>query len=108
MITKRLYRSRTDRIFAGVFGGLGEYFNLDPVLLRVIWIVLFVVTGFIPGIIIYLLVLFIMPSEAPRVGSRVYDMPGSRSTNSTSSAATSSSQPHTQQTQTDSEGNDKW
>jgi phage shock protein PspC (stress-responsive transcriptional regulator) len=59
---KRLYRSREDRIVAGVFGGLGEYFDIDPVLLRLVFIVIFVVTGFIPGVLIYLLVIFIMPA----------------------------------------------
>lgn len=82
MIQKRLYRSRRDRIIAGVFGGLGEYFNIDPVLLRVGWIVLFVVTGFIPGIIIYVLVLLVVPLEPEHIGPKVYTMPGSQSESS--------------------------
>lgn len=60
-IRKRLYRSRDDRIIAGVFGGLGEYFDIDPVILRLAYIVLLVVTAFVPGVIIYILAIFVMP-----------------------------------------------
>jgi len=42
---KRLYRSRTDRKIAGVLGGLGEYLNADPTVLRVLFLVLALVTG---------------------------------------------------------------
>ena len=58
---KKLYRSRTNRIFAGVFGGLGEYFDIDPVLLRVIWLFVVVFTGFVPGIIVYIFATFVVP-----------------------------------------------
>lgn len=43
-IPKKLYRSGNDKIIAGVCGGLGEYFNIDPLLVRVIFLVLFVVS----------------------------------------------------------------
>ena len=62
-IKRRLYRSQNDRIFAGLFGGLGEYFEIDPVILRLVWIVLFIITGIIPGVIIYLIAIFIVPPE---------------------------------------------
>jgi phage shock protein C len=42
---KRLYRSRSDRKVAGVLGGLGEYLNVDPTLLRVLFLVAAVITG---------------------------------------------------------------
>jgi len=60
---KKLYRSNTNKIFAGVFGGLGEYFNVDPVVLRFFWIVIVVFTGFAPGIIAYILAIFIIPPK---------------------------------------------
>lgn len=65
---KRLYRSKKNRVFAGIFGGLGEYFEVDPVLLRVIWIFLFVMTGILPGALAYFIAMFVMPehSEASR------------------------------------------
>lgn len=58
---KKLYRSTDNKIFAGVIGGLGDYFDIDPSLLRIIWLIILVFTGFIPGIIVYLLAIFVMP-----------------------------------------------
>lgn len=58
---KRLYRSRTDREIAGVCGGLAKYFEVDPVFIRLAWvlIVLFGVTG----ILFYIIAWIIMPLE---------------------------------------------
>lgn len=54
---KRLYRSRSERIFKGVCGGLAEYFGLDPILIRVIFIVaLFGGVGLLTYILLWLLV----------------------------------------------------
>lgn len=60
---KKLYRSRNNRVFAGVFGGLGEYLNIDPVLLRLIYIFVTVFSGVVFGIIAYLIAAIIMPLE---------------------------------------------
>lgn len=60
---KRLYRSTTNKIFGGVLGGLGDFFDVDPVLLRVIWVFILVFTGVFPGILVYILALFIIPKE---------------------------------------------
>lgn len=60
---KKLYRSKKDRIIAGVFGGLGEYYNIDANILRVIWILITVFTGFVPGIIAYILAAVVIPLE---------------------------------------------
>ncbi len=62
---KKLYRSRTNRIFAGIVGGLGEYFNIDPVLLRLIWVLVVIFTGLVPGVLVYLIAIYIIP-EAPQ------------------------------------------
>ncbi len=59
---KRLYKSRTDRVIAGVCGGVGEYLNIDPVLVRIIWVFLSVLGG--SGILAYIIGLIIIP-EAP-------------------------------------------
>lgn len=61
---KRLYRSETNKVFAGIFGGLGEYFEVDPVLFRVIWIFFFVMTGVVPGAIAYVIAMFVMPRKS--------------------------------------------
>jgi len=58
---KRLYRSKTDRMIGGVCGGLGKYFNLDPVLMRLLWVVLFLCGGV--GFLGYIIAWIIMPEE---------------------------------------------
>jgi len=57
-------------MIAGVMGGLGEFFAVDAVLLRLGYLILTVFTGFIPGIIGYVLAVLIVP-EAPRVAPSV-------------------------------------
>jgi phage shock protein C len=56
---KRLYRSRTNRILAGVCGGIAEYLDIDPTLLRVIWVVFTIFGGW--GLILYIAAVIIMP-----------------------------------------------
>ncbi|MBS7611045.1 PspC domain-containing protein [Candidatus Bathyarchaeota archaeon] len=58
---KRLYRSRKNRVLAGVCGGLGEYLNIDPVVVRLIWVAISLVWGF--GIILYIIAALIIPEE---------------------------------------------
>lgn len=60
---KKLYRSKTNKVFAGIIGGMGEYFDIDPVILRLIWIVLLIATGVIPGILVYIVAIFIVPEH---------------------------------------------
>jgi len=60
---KHLYRSRDNKVFAGIFGGLGEYFEIDPTVLRLGWLFLLVVTAFIPGIVAYTIALFVVPKK---------------------------------------------
>lgn len=58
---KKLYRSRNDRMIAGVCGGLGEYFSIDPTLFRLVFVVAAVFGG--SGFIAYLLFMIIVPQE---------------------------------------------
>jgi phage shock protein C len=60
---KRLYRSRTDRKLAGVIGGIAQYFQFDPSLLRVIFLVLLICTGFFPVGLAYLVAVYLIPNE---------------------------------------------
>lgn len=60
---KRLTRSTTDRWIAGICGGIGEYLEIDPNVIRVIWVIVTVLSGFFPGIIIYILLWIILPEE---------------------------------------------
>jgi phage shock protein C len=59
--TRKLYRSRANRKLAGVCGGLADYFNLDPTLIRVLFVVLAVLGG--SGILIYLAMWIIVPNQ---------------------------------------------
>lgn len=60
---KRLQRSRTEKVLGGVCGGLAEYFNVDPTLVRVLWIVMTLIVGV--GILLYIILWFVMPLEPP-------------------------------------------
>ena len=55
---KKLYRSTNDRVFLGLCGGLGEYFGVDPTVVRLIW-VLIACSG--TGLIAYIIAAVIMP-----------------------------------------------
>jgi len=61
MNLKKLYRSNKNKVIAGVCGGLGEYYDVDPTVIRLVWIIATVFTAVIPGALIYLLAIMIMP-----------------------------------------------
>ena len=58
---KRLYRSRTDKILGGVCGGIAAYFNIDPVIIRVLWVLFLFMGG--AGILAYIVAWLIIPLE---------------------------------------------
>ena len=60
-MTKRLYRSHNNKVLAGVCGGLGEYFDIDPVLIRLLYLFITVFTGLLPGLFFYILACAIVP-----------------------------------------------
>ncbi len=62
METKKLYRSRTDKMFAGVCGGLGQYLGMDPTLIRLIFALLAVI-GVGSSIVVYLIMMLVVPLE---------------------------------------------
>ena len=57
----RLRRSRSNKMIAGVIGGLARYFGFDPTTARIIYVVLSVVSVAFPGILVYILLWVIMP-----------------------------------------------
>lgn len=61
-MTKRLYRSKTDRMIGGVCGGIAEYFKVDPVIIRVIAVIL-LIPGGLPGLIPYLILWVLVPEK---------------------------------------------
>jgi phage shock protein C len=58
---RKLYRSRTNRQLVGVCGGLGAYFNVDPTLIRILFLVAFFFVG--TGPLLYLILAIVMPEE---------------------------------------------
>jgi len=68
-MNERLYRSRRDRMLAGVAGGLAEQWRVDPSLVRVVWAVLVPLTGGI-ALLVYVIMAIVVPEEWDvRVGS---------------------------------------
>jgi len=59
-----LYRSTQNTKLKGICGGIGEYFSIDPTIVRIIWVVGTITTHIIPGIVIYFVMAYIVP-EAP-------------------------------------------
>ena len=62
----RLYRSRDERMIAGVAGGLAERLDLDPSLVRIIWAVLVLPTGFL-ALLVYVVMAIVVPEEPAAV-----------------------------------------
>ncbi len=61
---RRLYRSRQHRVLAGVCGGIGEYLGIDPVLVRLGFVALSLMSGV--GVLLYLAAWVLMPEEPRR------------------------------------------
>lgn len=64
---KKLYRSNTDKVWAGIIGGLAEYFEIDTTVMRLLFLFLILITGVIPGLIAYLIALLIVPKKPKHV-----------------------------------------
>jgi phage shock protein C len=58
---KTLYRSRENKVFGGVAGGMAEYFDVDPVLIRIAWVIGIFTFGL--GFLAYIILMFIMPKK---------------------------------------------
>lgn len=66
-MNKRLYRSEENKIVGGVCGGIGEYFELDPVLVRIITVLLIMAPGI--GVLAYIIGWIIIPKRPPEVAA---------------------------------------
>jgi len=60
---KRLYRSTNDKMLAGVAGGLAEYFNIDPTVVRLLFVLLALVTAVFPVLLAYIIMSVIVPKN---------------------------------------------
>lgn len=58
---KRLYKSRTDRKIDGVCAGIAKYLNIDPTIIRILWVIISLAGG--SGILAYIICMIIMPVE---------------------------------------------
>ncbi|MBS7245211.1 MAG: PspC domain-containing protein [Bacteroidales bacterium] len=58
-MANRLYRSQSDKKIAGVCGGIAEYFNIDPTIVRLLWLILVFCFG--GGLVAYLLAVIVIP-----------------------------------------------
>jgi len=61
MDQKRLYRSTRDKVICGVCGGIAEYINIDPTVVRLLWVIFSFMGG--AGIIAYIIAAIIMPVQ---------------------------------------------
>ncbi len=64
---KRIYRSSKEKVFAGVCGGLGEYFDKDPVFFRIMFVVITLLWGF--GLMVYLIMWLCIPNDTKRTSA---------------------------------------
>ncbi|MFC2076000.1 PspC domain-containing protein [candidate division KSB1 bacterium] len=61
--SRRLIRVASERKILGVCGGVGLYFNVDPTVVRLVWIVVTMFGGIFPGVILYFVAGLIIPDE---------------------------------------------
>lgn len=69
MDVRRLYKSDTDKMICGVCGGIGEFLNVDPTLVRLLWAIL-TFTG--PGLIAYIIAAIIIPGRPDKKTAGTY------------------------------------
>ncbi|MEG0250963.1 MAG: PspC domain-containing protein [Peptostreptococcus sp.] len=59
---KRLYKSEDDVMIAGVCGGIAEYCNIDPTIIRILWVVISLSCGV--GLILYIIMAIVVPKKS--------------------------------------------
>lgn len=60
---KRLYRSKKERQISGVCGGIAVYFNIDPTIIRLLWVFVSLISAGVLGILIYIICAIVIPEE---------------------------------------------
>jgi len=58
---KKLYLSQNDSKISGVCGGIAEYFSVDSTIIRLLWILFTIATGFFGGVIAYIIAILVIP-----------------------------------------------
>jgi phage shock protein C len=59
----KLHRSRANRMIAGVCGGIAEWLDWDPTLVRVLYVLVSIFSAAFPGILVYVILMLVMPSD---------------------------------------------
>jgi phage shock protein PspC (stress-responsive transcriptional regulator) len=62
-VEKKLYLSNSNKVIGGVCGGIGEYLGVDPTVVRLIFVIISFFFAIIGGALLYLIAMFIIPSE---------------------------------------------
>ena len=60
---KKLYKSSDNKIISGVIGGLGEYYDVDPTILRLAYIIIAMTTACLPAVVGYIIAVLIVPKK---------------------------------------------
>lgn len=66
---KHLYRSKQNRMIAGVCGGLGEFVGIDPTVVRFLSVLFGIMTGIIPFVLVYLIAIVVIPEDPNQTAS---------------------------------------
>ena len=70
---QKLYRSNTEKVIGGVAGGLGDYLNIDTVIVRIIFILLAIFGG--SGVLVYIILWIAIPAQTGKSKYQVYEAP---------------------------------
>ena len=62
-VKKKLYRAQGNRMLGGVCGGIAEFFDIDPTIIRVVYVLLSLFTAAFPGFLLYIICLLIIPND---------------------------------------------
>ena len=65
-MSKRLFRSKSQKMLGGLCGGLAEYFDVDVSLVRLIFVGVDIITGILPIVLFYLVAWIVVPVEKPK------------------------------------------
>lgn len=60
---RKLYKSNVNRVLEGVCGGIGEYLGLNPLWIRIVWVLLTLNSGFLPGLVLYIVAAIAIPKD---------------------------------------------
>lgn len=69
---KKIYRSKSQRMISGVCGGIAHYFNIDPTIVRLVWVLVSIFSTAIPGLIIYLICVIVIPDKPDSIDTTGY------------------------------------